>query len=201
MEAVEIVAQNAVLVRDRRRNSTQHAAAREALLDRAMGLKWKRKSSQKLRRGRRPSEGLGLCRARRLTGAIVGTVRLWDVADSASGRSGGAAARPAGRRPVAEERRHRQGIDVARYFGSRAPRPPRDPAGRRRALLCALRLFGREDRRGFPCPALTSATASWRWSWCPARSTMLPARSSRPAARRRPVTGFRKKLPDFKALR
>ncbi|TIT09151.1 MAG: N-acetyltransferase, partial [Mesorhizobium sp.] len=32
--------------------------AREALLDRAMGPKRKKKSSEKLRRGRRPSEGL-----------------------------------------------------------------------------------------------------------------------------------------------
>ncbi len=34
------------------------AAARETLLDRAMGLGRKRKSSEKLRRGRKPSEGL-----------------------------------------------------------------------------------------------------------------------------------------------
>ena len=54
-------------------------AARDALLDRAMGLKWKRKSSQKLRRGRRPSEGLAFA-AHDGDGRLVGTVRLWDVA-------------------------------------------------------------------------------------------------------------------------
>jgi predicted N-acetyltransferase YhbS len=54
-------------------------AAREALLDRAMGLGRKKKSSEKLRRGRRPSEGLAFV-ARGAAGAIVGTVRLWDVA-------------------------------------------------------------------------------------------------------------------------
>lgn len=53
-------------------------AAREALLDRAMGLGRKRKSSEKLRRGRRPSEGLAFV-ARNEGGALVGTVRLWDV--------------------------------------------------------------------------------------------------------------------------
>lgn len=53
-------------------------AAREALLDRAMGLGRKRKSSEKLRRGRRPSEGLAFV-ARNEGGAVVGTVRLWDV--------------------------------------------------------------------------------------------------------------------------
>jgi len=52
--------------------------AREALLDRAMGLKRRKKSSEKLRRGRRPSEGLGLI-ARNAEGSVVGTVRLWDV--------------------------------------------------------------------------------------------------------------------------
>ena len=54
------------------------AAAREALLDRAMGPKRKKKSSEKLRRGRRPSEGLAFV-ARDPSGAVVGTVRLWDV--------------------------------------------------------------------------------------------------------------------------
>jgi predicted N-acetyltransferase YhbS len=54
------------------------AAAREALLDRAMGTGRTRKSSEMLRRGRRPSEGLAFV-ARDPTGALVGTVRLWDV--------------------------------------------------------------------------------------------------------------------------
>lgn len=54
-------------------------SVREALLDRAMGPKRKKKSSEKLRRGRRPSEGLAFV-ARDVAGAVVGTVRLWDVA-------------------------------------------------------------------------------------------------------------------------
>jgi len=53
-------------------------AAREALLDRAMGQGRKKKASEKLRRGRRPSEGLAFV-ARDAAGAVVGTVRLWDV--------------------------------------------------------------------------------------------------------------------------
>ncbi|MBL8578232.1 MAG: N-acetyltransferase [Mesorhizobium sp.] len=61
------------------------SAEREALLGRAMGSNWKKKSSQKLRRGRRPSEGLAFV-ARDETGALVGTVRLWDVA-TGDGRS------------------------------------------------------------------------------------------------------------------
>ncbi|HEV2501966.1 MAG TPA: N-acetyltransferase [Mesorhizobium sp.] len=62
-------------------------AAREALLDRAMGAGRKRKSSEKLRRGRRASEGLAFV-ARSEGGTVVGTVRLWDVR---LGDQGGAA--------------------------------------------------------------------------------------------------------------
>ncbi len=54
-------------------------AAREALLDLAMGPKRRKKSSEKIRRGRKPSEGLALV-ARDANGKVVGTVRLWDVA-------------------------------------------------------------------------------------------------------------------------
>lgn len=53
-------------------------AAREALLDRAMGPKRRRKSSEKLRRGRCPSANLAFV-ARDPAGVVVGTVRLWDV--------------------------------------------------------------------------------------------------------------------------
>lgn len=52
---------------------------REALLDRAMGPGRKRKSSEKLRRGRQPSLDLALV-ALDCSGRVIGTVRLWDVA-------------------------------------------------------------------------------------------------------------------------
>ena len=81
MEALEIIRQNAVsfsIVAEIDQQSPATVAAREALLDRAMGLNWKKKSSQKLRRGRRPSEGLAFV-ARDEDGVLVGTVRLWDV--------------------------------------------------------------------------------------------------------------------------
>ena len=71
-------------------------SAREALLDRAMGPGRKRKSSEKLRRGRKPSEGLAFV-ARDAEGRLVGTVRLWDVAFSLSPLEGEMAAqRPEG---------------------------------------------------------------------------------------------------------
>lgn len=53
-------------------------AARDALVDRAMGPNWRRKASHRLRRGRRPSEGLAFVAVDE-AGTVVGTVRLWDV--------------------------------------------------------------------------------------------------------------------------
>jgi predicted N-acetyltransferase YhbS len=53
--------------------------AREALLDRAMGPRRRNKSSEKLRRGRVPAEGLAFI-VRDCNEAVVGTVRLWDGA-------------------------------------------------------------------------------------------------------------------------
>ncbi|MGR6467879.1 GNAT family N-acetyltransferase [Rhizobium sp. PAMB 3182] len=53
-------------------------AARESLLDQAMGKNRRRKSSEKLRRGRLPSEGLAFV-ARDDAGQVIGTVRLWDI--------------------------------------------------------------------------------------------------------------------------
>jgi len=53
-------------------------AARDALLDRAMSASWKKKTSARLRRGRLPAEGLAFV-ARDGSGAIIGTVRLWNV--------------------------------------------------------------------------------------------------------------------------
>lgn len=82
MEALDIVRQNAVsfaIVTEIDQQAPTVSAEREALLGRAMGLNWKKKSSQKLRRGRRPSEGLAFV-ARGEDGALAGTVRLWDVA-------------------------------------------------------------------------------------------------------------------------
>ena len=60
--------------------------AREALLDRAMGAGRRKKSSEKLRRGRVPAEGLALV-ARDGQGHVIGTVRLWNV-EAGVGRDG-----------------------------------------------------------------------------------------------------------------
>lgn len=54
------------------------AAAREAILDRAMGAARHLKPSELLRKGRRPADGLAL--VARFGANIVGTVRLWHVA-------------------------------------------------------------------------------------------------------------------------
>ena len=52
--------------------------AREALLDRTMGCDRRKKSSEKIRRGRVPAEGLALV-ARDGAGHVIGTVRLWNI--------------------------------------------------------------------------------------------------------------------------
>jgi predicted N-acetyltransferase YhbS len=52
--------------------------ARENLLDLTMGPNRRRKSSETLRRGRVPAEGLALV-ARDPDGHVIGTVRLWNV--------------------------------------------------------------------------------------------------------------------------
>jgi predicted N-acetyltransferase YhbS len=59
-------------------------AERDALLDRAMGPRWRKKSSHKLRRGRLPAQGLAFV-ARDAAGEIAGTVRLWDVTTGEGG--------------------------------------------------------------------------------------------------------------------
>jgi predicted N-acetyltransferase YhbS len=68
-----------------RQEKTSDAAAREALLDLAYGPARFEKPSQRLRRGRAPARGLSFvaqdnnAENNAAGGAIVGTVRLWDV--------------------------------------------------------------------------------------------------------------------------
>ena len=52
--------------------------AREALLDRAFGKRRRTKTSERLREGRMPSQGLAFT-ATDAKGRLIGTVRLWDV--------------------------------------------------------------------------------------------------------------------------
>ncbi|WP_245514688.1 GNAT family N-acetyltransferase [Jiella endophytica] len=62
-----------------------HVSAREALLDAAMGPGRTRKSSEAIRAGRLPAEGLAFS-AVRPDGSLAGTVRLWNI--SAGTRNG-----------------------------------------------------------------------------------------------------------------
>ena len=73
------VADNCAIAVEITVESAAHVAAREALLDRQMGPKRRLKSSEKLRRGRLPADGLALS-AVDGEGNLVGTVRLWNVA-------------------------------------------------------------------------------------------------------------------------
>ncbi len=142
-------------------------AAREALLDEAYGAVRFTKTSERLREGRLPADGLSLVATDH--GRIVGTVRLWNIAAGPG--------RPAvllG--PLAVHPRYRNrgiGTTLMRraIARARACRPRRRAVGRRRALLRPLRLLGRGDRQICGCRAGSSATGCSRSNSSPARWT------------------------------
>ena len=76
LDSVRAVFAHAAFTIDR--ENAGDVVARERLLDRVMGEARFRKSSEKLRRGRLPAEGLALV-ARDADGHVIGTVRLWNV--------------------------------------------------------------------------------------------------------------------------
>ena len=115
--------------------------AREALLDAAYPARI-HKPSERLRAGRKPARGLALVAVE--DGRVIGTVRLWDVTagpNHAALLLGPLAVDPA---------LHRRGIGAAlmqRALAAASRRGhARRAAGRRRALLRPVRLFGRADR-------------------------------------------------------
>src|SRR5262245_34313718 len=60
---------------------------RETLLDRAFGkAERRRKTSERLRDGRLPAEGLAFA-ARNRRGRLIGTLRLWDITAGTAGRA------------------------------------------------------------------------------------------------------------------
>jgi predicted N-acetyltransferase YhbS len=63
-----------------REERSSDRAAREALLDAAMGVERVLKTSERLREGRTPARGLALVAT--VDGKVVGTVRLWHVCDA-----------------------------------------------------------------------------------------------------------------------
>ena len=87
-----------------REETRTDAAAREALLNAALGPTRFDKASERLREGRKPARGLALIAT--LNGEVVGTVRLWHV------EAGGVAALLLG--PLAVSAKHRSlGIGAA----------------------------------------------------------------------------------------
>lgn len=61
-------------------------ASREALLDKAFGRARFRKTSERLREGRLPADGLAFT-ALSATGRVVGTLRLWSIIAGSAGPS------------------------------------------------------------------------------------------------------------------
>ena len=64
--------------------TVKDAAPREALLNRAFGLRRTRKTSERLREGRMPAEGLAFS-VYGASGRLIGTVRLWNVIAGSAG--------------------------------------------------------------------------------------------------------------------
>lgn len=67
-----------------RHESAADVPFREHLLDRAFGLARRRKTSERLREGRLPAEGLAFTAADE-EGKLLGTLRLWDVVAGSAG--------------------------------------------------------------------------------------------------------------------
>ena len=64
--------------------SPQDEACREALLNRAFGSRRKHKTSERLRDGRLPAEGLAFS-VYGASGRLIGTVRLWNIIAGSAG--------------------------------------------------------------------------------------------------------------------
>ena len=95
---------------------------REALLDRAFGKSRRRKTSEKLRRGRLPSEGLAFS-ARDESGNIIGTIRLWDITAGSAGSAlllGPLAVDQAHRKRGIGARLMQHALDQAKALGHKA---------------------------------------------------------------------------------
>ena len=69
-----------------RHETASDAAAREALLDKAFGKARLRKTSERLREGRLPAEGLAFT-ALDAKGRVIGTLRLWNILAGSAGPS------------------------------------------------------------------------------------------------------------------
>ncbi|MFN0192513.1 MAG: GNAT family N-acetyltransferase, partial [Aestuariivirga sp.] len=67
-----------------RHEAESDSAQREALLDRAFGKTRRRKTSERLREGRLPSDGLAFSAVNE-KGKLIGTVRLWDIVAGSAG--------------------------------------------------------------------------------------------------------------------
>lgn len=69
-----------------RHETASDVAAREALLDKAFGKARLRKTSERLREGRLPAEGLAFT-ALDPKGRVIGTLRLWNIIAGSAGPS------------------------------------------------------------------------------------------------------------------
>jgi len=164
--------------------------AREALLDAAFGAAGRRRTtSERLRKGRLPAEGLSFIAAD--AGRVVGTARLWNVACES-----GHAAVLLGPVAVAAEHRSlgigaalvRKAIAAARKLGHGAIILMGDPPYYGRFGFCgeksaALRLPGPFERRRFLALELVPGALAGAQGLVTATGRALPAAERKIAAR------------------
>src|SRR5262249_59175931 len=108
-----------------RHERTGDVAAREALLEEAFGAERFAKTSQRLRDGRIPAEGLSF--AALIDGELIGTVRLWNIS-AGPARPAPLLGPPAGAAPPPHPR-PRPAVARARPGGGPPRAPPAPPPG------------------------------------------------------------------------
>ena len=132
------------------------ALSREALLDRAFGRNRNRKTSQRLRDGRMPAEGLAFS-ALNKSGRLIGTLRLWNVIAGSTGPTlllGPLAVEGRYQRRGIGRELMQHGLNMARVLGHEAvilvgDEPYYSRFGFRPGLVQDLHLPGPVDRKRF----------------------------------------------------
>ena len=170
MSAVDFIEQNlhpdgsqAFIIRN---ETAQDERAREALLDRAMGEGRRRKSSEKLRRGRLPSEGLAFV-ARGINGALLGTVRLWDIQaghDAAGKPVRALLLGPLAVEPSLKGQGHRRGTDAACDSRGCTPWPRRRSSWWVIRNITSVSASAVRRQQTLPCLVRSNAGVFWRWN-------------------------------------
>jgi predicted N-acetyltransferase YhbS len=163
------------------REAPAEAGARESLLDLAFGRGRRKKTSERLRNGRLPAEGLSLS-ARTKAGRFIGTLRLWHISAGAGRPAlllGPLAVDPSYRRRGIGTALMRTALSRATELGHRAvllvgDEPYYKRFGFSRALTEHLRLPGPFERERFLALELVAGALSDARGMVAATGEMAP---------------------------